>query len=705
MSDAIDDRLMSSSSPEPGNAAPAATVRNTHGQKTSGDGDQNESRPWSHSLQSKSTSLLTQALAVHKEAVGTTLNEHSAHNPLQLATNCLLPLGLLPDDQTNNGVSTPVDAEAETNQMGEVAPASSGGRVGAVSRGSTPASSTFNLPRVAQVNIVLTSPHTLLNGSRPRGTSLERTEKEKKVEGSSKGTFSTNPGDTALPPSPDPESPITLDSNDPPTGGVRARYRSWRDVKPNMASEKAWSIGEQGSASSHGQVERSINEAMTGAEHNNRSRKASHTLGFFKEGLPEDKSKKKESKSRARSTEESSPGKGVVGSDTGKHRAGQTPVLESCHPYDSDVRDCTSPVQPPLDLLAVTSHGSKPTIGLAAQEGYFDASHSIETVSEEQVQSMPPQLLADIRMHHNLTPGAAKGSSFSQSMPLTASERPQSDSGEELSNPSKAAESKSRTHSQEDSADLTGIKSNDEDEESGEEQISSALFVPHHTRFEYSEESSHVLESVVGPRPTGPRRDTSTSQLWLEEHRMSPGEVEKKSTGRDEFSRLLPVTPSSLQKEKRQQSEKELLSPFSETHEADYAVPEDESITTEEALGVEDSIDTTPVGSFKLGNQIPIDYTQYFHDHQINPKQPLEAIELIPYRHQVGGHTTLWRFSKRAVAKQLSNRENEFYEKVERHHPQLLKFLPRCVIYPSWLAGFQAESSKDLTPKHHAGTP
>jgi inositol-hexakisphosphate kinase len=52
---------------------------------------------------------------------------------------------------------------------------------------------------------------------------------------------------------------------------------------------------------------------------------------------------------------------------------------------------------------------------------------------------------------------------------------------------------------------------------------------------------------------------------------------------------------------------------------------------------------------------------------------------LIPYRHQVGGHTTLWRFSKRAVCKQLTNRENEFYETVEHYHPQLLKFLPRFV--------------------------
>lgn len=59
------------------------------------------------------------------------------------------------------------------------------------------------------------------------------------------------------------------------------------------------------------------------------------------------------------------------------------------------------------------------------------------------------------------------------------------------------------------------------------------------------------------------------------------------------------------------------------------------------------------------------------------PTTPIGAVELKPYSHQVGGHTTVFRFSKRAICKQLSNRENEFYEVVERVHPELLKFLPR----------------------------
>jgi inositol-hexakisphosphate kinase len=57
----------------------------------------------------------------------------------------------------------------------------------------------------------------------------------------------------------------------------------------------------------------------------------------------------------------------------------------------------------------------------------------------------------------------------------------------------------------------------------------------------------------------------------------------------------------------------------------------------------------------------------------------IRAVELKPYRHQVGGHTTVFRFSRRAVCKQLNNRENEFYERIERRHPEMLMFLPRFV--------------------------
>ncbi|KAL8731175.1 MAG: hypothetical protein Q9166_003582 [cf. Caloplaca sp. 2 TL-2023] len=64
---------------------------------------------------------------------------------------------------------------------------------------------------------------------------------------------------------------------------------------------------------------------------------------------------------------------------------------------------------------------------------------------------------------------------------------------------------------------------------------------------------------------------------------------------------------------------------------------------------------------------------------RVRPPAPFGAVELKPYTHQVGGHCTVYKFSKRAVCKPLSNRENEFYEVIEAQHPELLKFLPRYI--------------------------
>jgi hypothetical protein len=623
---------------------------------------------------------LTQALAAQNEKEENNFTRDTFHDR-QEAFNNSLNSSLLPNDKESNGVKTARKAAVGTEKTAAAASASAGNIANASSLTNVHLSSSFNV-NMARVTSMLSIHHALSNGFRPRGTSLERTDKEKKLEGSPKGTYSTNPGDTALPPSP--ESPIILDSNNPPTEGVRATYRSWRDVRPGIASEKAWSIGEQDSGISQGQVERSITEAMTGAEPNNRSRKASHTLRFFKEALPEENSRKGESKSRGRSTEEPFHGKVFNRSDASQPRPGQEPFPESNEPQEprtlQDRGFPTSPLHKRSTLKPESRNSFNPAAGFAAREGYFDTSHSIETLSEEQVKSIPPQLLADIRRHHNVTPGAAKGSSFSGSIPVTASERSQSVARGQGSDTSKASAIEAGDSSKENGAELTRVKSNEDEDESGEEQISSALFVPHHTPLESSEVSHLSLEKAVRPRLNDQRRDASSSQQWLEQHQVPSREIERKYVRQEAHSQLPPVrSPGYTKKEEPCPPEKESLSPTLDTLRADHATTDDESVTVEQGFGVAGTIDTIPAGSLKSGNQIPPDYLQHFHDHQNESQQPLEAIELIPYRHQVGGHTTLWRFSKRAVAKQLSNRENEFYEKVERYHPQLLKFLPRYV--------------------------
>lgn len=59
--------------------------------------------------------------------------------------------------------------------------------------------------------------------------------------------------------------------------------------------------------------------------------------------------------------------------------------------------------------------------------------------------------------------------------------------------------------------------------------------------------------------------------------------------------------------------------------------------------------------------------------------KPKAAVTLKPYKHQVGGHSSIFRFSRRAICKQLNNRENEFYERIEQSHPDMLKYLPKYI--------------------------
>ncbi|KAH8924572.1 SAICAR synthase-like protein [Atractiella rhizophila] len=54
-----------------------------------------------------------------------------------------------------------------------------------------------------------------------------------------------------------------------------------------------------------------------------------------------------------------------------------------------------------------------------------------------------------------------------------------------------------------------------------------------------------------------------------------------------------------------------------------------------------------------------------------------DVVPLAPFENQVGGHTTMLRFSRRAVCKPLTSGENQFYERLEHEHPELLSFIPQ----------------------------
>jgi hypothetical protein len=290
-------------------------------------------------------------------------------------------------------------------------------------------------------------------------------------------------------------------------------------------------------------------------------------------------------------------------------------------------------------------------------------------------QEFPLRLLDEIRNHHNLTPGADRGTSFSRSLPTAASERSRTTS---------AKDKPTSLHNED--ADYFPVVRDDSDErspasdeeESEREQISSALYFPHRHRSpeQLSPEQEIRKAEIEGDRR---RRPTIVSagkvpKGWeTEEIVQTPEEVEISLQSQDENQYLHgDLQPSARLSE--DEFQKPLTSPTgaASVSESDYeSLAESSHSYRGYESSATDDLGTTPTApSFKRAESKP-------HRAATQPPAPIGAVELKPYDHQVGGHTTVYRFSRRAVCKQLNNRENEFYETVERNHPELLDFLPR----------------------------
>ncbi|KAI9650768.1 inositol polyphosphate kinase kcs1 [Ciborinia camelliae] len=663
------------------NADHTSAVSTEQGQQISQDGNQNKAQRLANAPpRSTQTSLLTQALSTaHQESAATHIDSTSRRSRNRFSST-IQPYPSTSNNQYQNE-RTATLADSINNMVFASASLTLNPNLmlnphRPVSAGATPSAINGFLFDVNEVNDALSGHQEYLTNAKAkgRGTSLERTAKEKRVQELPKGSFSTNPGDTGIitrPSTPlqEPEQPL---SDTPPVDGFRASYRSWRDARTSPPVEKAWSICEQGNDDQGGQVEKAIAEALSGVEHNNRSRKASHSLRFFREGLPEDKTKKRENKNRGQPKEANS-----------SSRISSIPEVGKLEIRTKSTAGLGGEPSPPFADLKMTSKSPthnkgldpafNPTEGLAAETDYFDPSHSIETLSPDKVRRMPSQLLADIRKHHNLTPGNAKGSSFSGSIPAPESEKSKSDSGEDNSTGKSQLDREGK---------LEKTKSCDEGNEFGEEKISSALFVPHKIAHGISERRKEGLRNrldlVVRAEDNDQlQSEDSDPQQWLEEHRVPSCEI--KNTYDSQEGKSQPLLSPRLPKQHEPAVESNGYITPTETHDPSQdSYDEGESTTCEESLT--DDPEATPTSSrhrhpsFKA----PISKIHVAEDHA-EVRKSKGSVELIPYKHQVGGHTTMWRFSNRAVCKELNNGENKFYEICEQNHPQLMKFLPRYI--------------------------
>ncbi|KAF2031967.1 SAICAR synthase-like protein [Setomelanomma holmii] len=449
----------------------------------------------------------------------------------------------------------------------------------------------------------------------------------------------------------------------------RRRNIAWREGKPVAFK------GTGAPDNIESEIEKKIDVTLANVEQPSsaRSRKASHYLRVFKDAanVAEQKIRDNRGKDR-RATEKKLP---VLPEDGHKKSgAGDVSALtEQLQRLSRPSSAVQSPQAGPIEHYFETASTSGGQSGLDPSAEHIDTTQSDQGTTYKQ--PLPAHVLEEIRSIANLTPGAQPGSSFSRSLPTSAAEKfhsrlSTSTIRQQHEEPSDYFQVKS-----EDSAEPSPVS---DEEDSEQEQISSALYFPHRRRKraerDPSEECDHKTD-VEGFREQAASNTGRGSRGRAEgETPRTPQEVEISLQSQDTNQCLYGDIPTTAPVQHEDEEP-----PHATKIDALSAESESESLaeSTQSLLGYEssatDDLGTTPTA------------TTYAKEQRARPapaprpEAPVDAVELKPYNHQVGGHSTVYRFSKRAVCKQLNNRENEFYETVERHHPELLDFLPRYI--------------------------
>ncbi|KAJ5279603.1 hypothetical protein N7478_004975 [Penicillium angulare] len=439
--------------------------------------------------------------------------------------------------------------------------------------------------------------------------------------------------------------PLTPEHGWPTLSREGVSYSSFAESSRAIALERSSSPGRRG------RVDNTIEANLANAEpaSNVRSRKSSHYLGLFKENTTSPDRKRWEDRPQDEAT------------DSWDHAVD----------YETEVSNF-----PPAEDGLIRKSISLPSLGDGSSFVPQPLPEPKRQPEEEEPfkrrpKALPRQLLEEIRNFH-LTPGGGQGSSFSKSIPAQYSERGR-DYFQKEPHVERFGESLSSVE-QDERRDSTQF----EDEEN--EQIKSAVYFPHErvALEDRDDESRSITGEPHGVQPVQLSAEKGHELMLIPQER-SPtdeqelGHVDISLRSKNE-NQILHGDLQNLRSPLAGASEKP-LGPISElsydstceseavsADESVQSIPDDSSLT--------DEADVTPTATPIQRPGLPA---------RRKTTKPLGAVELKPYRHQVGGHTTVFRFSRRAVCKQLNNRENEFYERIERRHPDMLMFLPRYI--------------------------
>lgn len=410
----------------------------------------------------------------------------------------------------------------------------------------------------------------------------------------------------------------------------RSRYRLWRQGQGAMEGRLLY--GGKTRSGDRTRVDKKIEATLPKADAGNaaaRSRKASQYLGLFRENEAEEEQKRVNDDSR----EGRSPGRDR--SKSGRASRRQTPRGDAGTESDyfgkynlgqSGLSPQPGPQITPKFKSSPLSPDARGAVG--PHEQTFDSPQTLSPIStrEEADTGLKPAGL-------NVTPEVITPSRLPQVTRL--------------------------------------VQQHQEDSEDSEhEQISSALYFPHRQVIPEIADGDLERQSQSARRPPGPEETTAVQtppnrSQASEDLSRSPDEVEISLRSKNEtkvWHGDLPNVPDL--------TEDEQLT-YSSSH----------ASGSETESGTESTQSEYGYGSNTSDNEAtpkarPRANTKH-HRQQKNYKEPRGAVELKPFNHQVGGHSTVYRFSRRAICKQLNNRENEFYETVERYHPELVQFMPK----------------------------
>ncbi|KAI6791440.1 hypothetical protein KC327_g17615, partial [Hortaea werneckii] len=255
------------------------------------------------------------------------------------------------------------------------------------------------------------------------------------------------------------------------------------------------------------------------------------------------------------------------------------------------------------------------------------------TVSKKRMaHRLPLELLEEIRNHHHLAPARTR--------PVAHEKRAPAYDGQDV-----------------EQDQLPQSKAKPDDDEADEEHISSAVYYPHQgLKLEDS-----PTEAQIAQHKEDKKAQHVEEAVPKKQERLDHVEVSLRSSDggtSDQLQGEIPATrvPSAPQFENlpapAMPADKQL--PSDCENESDAYVSGYETVASDG----ETTPTATPHGSLQISH-IASTSPSKLKRHRKSPA-PIGAVELKPYKHQVGGHTTVYRFSRRAVCKQLNSKENRF---------------------------------------------